>query len=115
MRWSRWIPSRRGRQLAPDALPSRIRGRYSGSVTTAEQVYEALRSLPEAERLRLVERIIHDLADAARQRTAEPPQAASLVGLWEDEPEVVEEMVEDTLRGREGRRLRTHENDVDER
>ena len=58
--------------------------------------------ITEAERLRLVERVIHDLADAARG--AAPARPESVVGLWADEPDIVDEIVERTMRGREQRR-----------
>ncbi|MSP63347.1 MAG: hypothetical protein EXR72_23990 [Myxococcales bacterium] len=78
-------------------------------MATADQdrVYEAIKALPAPERLRLVERVIHDLADAARME-GEPAHAAatSLIGLWADEPDVVDEMVKGILHGREQRPLR---------
>ena len=42
-------------------------------MTTAEQIFQAIRSLPIRERLHLVERVVHDLADAAP--SGEPPQS----------------------------------------
>jgi hypothetical protein len=50
--------------------------------------------LPVQDRLRLVERVVHDLADAS---TAEPTPplaapASSLLGLFADEPELVDDV-----------------------
>lgn len=70
-------------------------------MTDAEQIFQAIRMLPVGERLRLVERVVHDLADAsaseAGQRTAEAP---SLLGLFADEPELVDEVCQMAMEAR---------------
>ena len=43
------------------------------SASTAEALYELVRQLPTAERLRLVERIAHDLSEAEPSPMGEPP------------------------------------------
>jgi hypothetical protein len=77
-------------------------------MASANDIYRELLALPEQERLQLVERVIHDLVDAARHRTATPvmPTAHSVIGLWADEPEIADQIIEGALRGRETQRLR---------
>lgn len=82
--------------------------RYTGDVASANDIYRELLALPEQERLQLIERVIHDLVDAARHRTETraTPTATSVIGLWADEPEVADQIIEGTLHQRETRRLR---------
>ena len=77
-------------------------------MASANDIYRDLQALPELERLQLVERLIHDLVDAARHRAAAEPasSAKSLIGLWADEPEVVEQIIEGVLQERETRSRR---------
>ena len=84
--------------------------RYTLHVTSANDIYRELLALPEQERLQLVERVIHDLVDAARHRTAAStvPAGNSVIGLWADEPEVVDQMLEGVLQERETRQLRAN-------
>ena len=74
---------------------------------TIHQIYEAIRSLPVPERLRLVERVVHDVAEAPAPGESSPKR--SLLGLFEDEPEVIDEICSEALRDRGVRRLRTDE------
>ena len=90
------------------ARPRRCEGSYTLLLSTANDLYLERLTLPEQERLRLVERVIHDLADAARRRNAATPPGTSVIGLWADEPEAVDEVVEGAMREREARRLRTN-------
>jgi hypothetical protein len=56
---------------------------------TAEQIFQAIQLLPIPERLRLVERVIHELAEAAALEASSPPPATAasgLVGLLTDSP-----------------------------
>ena len=78
-------------------------------MTPAEQLFEAIRSLPEPDRLRLVERVIHELADEVSQRreAVAPPSAASVIGMWESDAAAVDEMVEGMMAEREKRVLRS--------
>ena len=89
--------------------PRHAERRYTPLVSTAHDIYRELLELPEQERLRLVERVIHDLVDAAKRRAASAsvPAGPSVIGLWADEPEVVDQMIEGALRERETRGLRT--------
>ncbi len=74
------------------------------------EIYRALQALPEPERLRLVERVIHELADVAKRRSSATngsERGSSLIGLWADEP-AVDQMLEGVLREREDRDLRAN-------
>jgi hypothetical protein len=78
---------------------------------TIDQLYDLARDLPKPERLRLIERLAHDLADGvdAREPLADgaPPRAvAQLIGMWGDEPDAVDGMVEAIMSDRELRALR---------
>ena len=42
---------------------------------TAEDILEQVRALPERERLRLVERIVHEVAERLPSQPAKPPLA----------------------------------------
>lgn len=77
-------------------------------MATANDIYRELLALPEQERLQLVERVIHDLVAAARHRTTTraTPGADAVIGLWADEPEVADQIIEGVLQQRETRPLR---------
>jgi hypothetical protein len=79
-----------------------------GGMASANDIYRELLALPEQERLQLVERVIHDLVDAARHRTGTPatPAANAVIGLWAEEADVADQIVEGTLQQRETRPLR---------
>jgi dihydroneopterin aldolase len=68
----------------------------------ADQLYEAIRHLPPAERLRLVERVVHDVAEGAVARVG----AASLVGMMADEPDVMDEVCDVAMKARAKARMR---------
>jgi hypothetical protein len=72
---------------------------------TVHQLYEAIRALPVPERLKLVERVVHDVVETP---APSGPQR-SLLGLFADEPEVIDEICSQALRDRGVRRLRTDE------
>ena len=75
---------------------------------TINEHYEGIRALPVQEKLRLLELLARDLAKAieaereAERDTAGPP----LMGLWADEADLVDDLVEGAMRTREGRTLR---------
>ncbi|MFY9821898.1 MAG: hypothetical protein WAM82_10980 [Thermoanaerobaculia bacterium] len=75
---------------------------------TFQQIYEAISSLPLQERLRLVERVVHDAVepsmDTPEKRTA---KGSPLDGLFSDIPDLVEEVCTEAYRERATRRLRT--------
>lgn len=67
-----------------------------------EDVYRALRDLPERERLRVVERVIHELVGEAQGGAV-----ADLVGLWRTDADVVDAVIQGAMEARERRRLRS--------
>jgi hypothetical protein len=79
--------------------------------TDADQIFQAIRSLPVPERLRLVERVVHDLAEVSaneRATTSQPAQEpASLLGLFADEPELVDDVCRAAMDARKRDPLRT--------
>ncbi len=58
---------------------------------TLDAVVEEVRSLPVPDRLRLVERIVHELAETPTGVTP-PPAKVSPVGWLADEPELADEL-----------------------
>lgn len=75
-------------------------------MTTPDEIYRALLGLSEADRLRVVERVIHDIATRDAPRTGSPATGVALVGAWADEAELADEIVESALERRATRRLR---------
>jgi hypothetical protein len=61
---------------------------------TVEAVVEEVRSLPVPDRLRLVERIVHEIAEASAGPAPPRTPKASLVGWLADEPEVADRLGE---------------------
>jgi hypothetical protein len=59
---------------------------------TAEQILEQLRALPAAERLRVAERIVHEVADEVT-----PLPTAAVVPLWANENDEDFEAFQNTL------------------
>jgi hypothetical protein len=49
---------------------------------SAEQILEELRALPAAERLRVVEQVVHEVA---REVTPAPPVVEAVGAIWADE------------------------------
>jgi hypothetical protein len=75
---------------------------------TFQQIYEAISSLPLQERLRLVERVVHDAVEPAKKTPEERTAKGSpLDGLFSDIPDLIEEVCADAYRDRATRRLRT--------
>jgi hypothetical protein len=70
------------------------------SADRAEHILNAIRGLPRGERLRLVERVVHELAEV------EPCAASTPIGLFADEPELLERVAEDAMASRERDALR---------
>jgi hypothetical protein len=73
------------------------------STPALEQLYEAIQALPVRDRLRLVERVVHGVVEEG-SREAAPP---SLLGLFRDEPEVVDQALAASLELRRGAALRS--------
>jgi hypothetical protein len=61
-------------------------------VIDTEQIFQAIRTLSVPERLRLVERVVHDLADVSTAAPRAAVEPVSLVGLFADEPELVDDV-----------------------
>ena len=74
---------------------------------TVHQIYEAIRSLPIPEQLRLVERVVHDVAEAPTSGEGSPK--SSLLGLFEQEPDIIDKICSESMQERGVRRLRTDE------
>ena len=75
---------------------------------TFQQIYEAISSLPLQERLRLVERVVHDAVEPSKGTPEERTTKGSpLDGLFSDIPDLVEEVCAEAYRDRMTRRLRT--------
>jgi len=58
---------------------------------TLEAVVEEVRALPVPDRLRLVERIVHEIAEASARATLPRPPKVSPVGFLADEPELADQ------------------------
>lgn len=71
-------------------------------MTDTEQIFQAIRVLPVRERLRIVERVVHDIADApaAEPAPSPPAEAPSLLGLFADEPELIDEVCRTAMEAR---------------
>ena len=97
-------------------------------MSTAEQIYQAILVLPVQERLKLVERVVHDLAEGARE--PEPPggeaagpgeaspgsvarAAGLLIGAWAQDAELVDAVTEEILQRREQHSRRVVGDDED--
>ncbi|EYF07775.1 hypothetical protein [Chondromyces apiculatus] len=97
-------------------------------MSTAEQIYQAILVLPVQERLKLVERVVHDLAERARE--PEPPgggaagpgdasqgtvapAAGLLIGAWAQDAELVDAVTEEILQRREQHSRRVVGDDED--
>ena len=65
------------------------------STERAQQLLDAIRELPRGERLQLVERVVHDLAQEDR---GQAPDA--FVGLFADQPDLIEEVCEAAMQAR---------------
>lgn len=58
----------------------------------ADEILQAIRALPVPERLRLIERVVHDLAEASADAQRPALEPASLLGLFADEPELIDDV-----------------------
>jgi hypothetical protein len=69
-----------------------------------DQIYEAIRALPLGEQLRLVERVVHEVAASQGATAAEP---ADLLGLFADDAELMERIAAEAIAERQSRSWRT--------
>jgi hypothetical protein len=67
--------------------------REESFMTDVDQLLQSLRRLPVPERLRLVEQVIHELADAPFAVEPAESAAPSPLGLFADDPAEVDEMM----------------------
>lgn len=67
-----------------------------------EQIYQIIRSLPVRDRLRLVERVVHELDDTSSitERAESSPTEPSPLGLFADDPDEVDEMMKIVMANR---------------
>jgi hypothetical protein len=70
----------------------------------ADELLAAIRSLPAQERLRLVEQVIHDVAEA--QPPAAPTRPGNVIGLFADCPDVIDQVCADAMHARENEPFR---------
>lgn len=81
-----------------------------------EQIFQEIQRLPSAERRQLITRLMQNGADA--QAEQQPPQATegepSLLGLFADEPELVDEVCKMAMENRKHDKLRTWEYEHEE-
>jgi hypothetical protein len=68
-----------------------------------DQIYEAIRALPLGEQLRLVERVVHDVA--AEQATGEEP--TDLLGLFGHDADLISQVGAEAIAERQTRRWRS--------
>ena len=70
----------------------------------SEEIVEAIRGLPADERRRVVDRVLHEFArpPGAEARTA----AERMLGLFADEPDLVDAICEGAMQAREAHPLR---------
>jgi hypothetical protein len=71
------------------------------STKQAQQLLNEIRQLPRAEQLRLVERVVHELAE-----DHEPSSPNAIIGLFADQPDLIEAVSEDAMQARERDSLR---------
>jgi len=67
-----------------------------------DELYAAIRSLTPQDRLRLVERVVHDVIESS----APEAQPSSLIGMMADEPELMDEVCALAVAAREQSRMR---------
>lgn len=75
-------------------------------MTDVEQIFQAIHSLPVRERLRLVERVVRDVADAPPGGEQDPDAGGAMLGLFADDPDGVDDMMETVMEMRHRSRLR---------
>jgi hypothetical protein len=73
--------------------------------TNVDDLYDAIRGLPIPERLKLVERVVHDITLAPSMGPV-PCDPRSVIGAFADIGDVIEEVCEEAMIARERDRLR---------
>ena len=72
--------------------------------TNIDDLLTAIRSLPLPERLRLVERVVHEAAE--QSEGANGSGRSAILGLFADEPGLMDEVCESAMQSRERDPLR---------
>jgi hypothetical protein len=80
---------------------------------TLEAVVEEVRSLPVPDRLRLVERIVHEIAESSATAPTPHPPKVSPAGWLADEPELADQFEKLVAEVRAQGRPRGFEGDAD--
>ena len=94
----------RQRRSSPPGEPSQ-NGVHSNTPTmTIDEIYRAIRALPVADRLHLVERVVSDVAAAA---DATGDGDTELLGLFADDPDLIDRICDDAYLARQQRPWRT--------
>ncbi len=76
-------------------------------MTRIEEIYGAVRSLPLPDRLRLVERVVHDAVEASGTESAQVRTGKdSMIGLFADEPDLIDEVCRMAMEDQATRPLR---------
>ncbi len=77
-------------------------------MTRIEEIYTAVRSLPLLDRLRLVELVVHDAVEASDKGLAPVGEGnGSMIGLFAEEPDLIDEVCRMAMEDRATRPLRT--------
>ena len=71
-----------------------------------EEIYSVARSLPLPDRLRLAERLVHDAVEASGRESAPGEGEDSMIGLFADEPDLIDEVCRMAMEDRATRPLR---------
>lgn len=74
-------------------------------MSSINQIYNSVRSLPVADRLRLVERVVHDVVEASGSVGRQGGER--LLGLFADDPALVDEVCRQAFEDRTHRTLRS--------
>lgn len=74
------------------------------SAASRDELLRAIRALPPRERLRLVEDVMHELR--GEDDAASPAEPPSVVGMFADEADLVDQVADDAMRARERDPLR---------
>ncbi len=72
-----------------------------------EEIYSVARSLPLPDRLRLAERLVHDAIEASGKQPAPADDGEdSMIGLFADKPDLIDEVCSMAMEDRATRPLR---------
>jgi hypothetical protein len=80
-------------------------------MTDVDALFQVIRSLPVRERLQLVERVVHDLAEISPGEVQTAAAETYPIGLFADDPDAVDEMMATVMEMRRDSRLRGLEDD----